>query len=108
MKKSFKFIIFVLLIQLFVLNFSFAQGIIKNPVGIETIEELLDAILDWLVKISSVLVVLFIVVGGAFFITAGGDSSKVELGKKTIIFSIVGYLIVLSAKALIEMVASWV
>jgi hypothetical protein len=96
----------LLIISLFVFSFVSAT-MIRNPVGTTSIVELINAIIDWMVQISSILVVIFIVIGGMFIAIAGGDTNRLDLGKKTIIFSVVGYLIILSAKALITFFASW-
>jgi len=44
---------------------------------------------------------LLLVWGGVTFITASGDPSKVEKGKKIILWTIVGLLIVLLSKSLV-------
>lgn len=54
--------------------------------------------LTWLLVLAGFVAVAFIIYGGYTMITAGGDSSKIENGKKMIIWAIVGIVVVGLAK----------
>jgi hypothetical protein len=96
-------IIFLLLL---VFNIAFAQSF-PNPWPWKTVPEFIQAIIDYVFKLSMILAPFFIVVGGFFLMTSGGDSSKVDVGKKTITFSVIGLLIVLIAKSLVDLVVNF-
>jgi NADH:ubiquinone oxidoreductase subunit 4 (subunit M) len=49
-----------------------------------------------------------ILVGAFYFVTAGGDEDKVETAKKYILYAAVGLAIALLAKAIVEIVQSFV
>jgi len=100
MKKA---ILTFLILSLFCFGFALAQEetLIPNPIPQENFEELVNAVLDWILNIALVLMPLLLVWGGMTFITAAGDPSKVETAKKIIFWTIVGFAVVLLSKSLI-------
>lgn len=71
---------------------------IKLPTTITGIGDLIAIILRLLIYIIGILAFFSVVVGGFQYITSGGDSSKAEKAKKTLIYSVIG--IVLASLAL--------
>lgn len=72
-------------------NVSSLNGIIKTIVNVFSI-------------IVGVIAVIMIIVGGFKYITSGGDSGKVGSAKNTIIFAIVGLIIVALAQFIVHFV----
>lgn len=76
---------------------------LKNPLcggdttGGCTIEKILDGIAKYLITLGGVIVVIMILIGAFQIMTAGGDPEKVKTGRHTILWSVVGFAIVLSA-----------
>ena len=58
-------------------------------------------ILNFLLGFLALLAVVFVVVGGVRILVAGGNQEQVQAGKKTIIYAIVGLMIVFFARILI-------
>ena len=63
-------------------------------------------ILDTILSYLAILAVLFIVIAGVRLIVAGGDDTQREKARKSIIFVLVGLLVILFAKALISFVVN--
>lgn len=57
----------------------------------------LNAILGVLYSIAGALAVVFVIIGGVRYTLSGGDSSKIAQAKNTILYAIVGLVIVLLA-----------
>lgn len=64
---------------------------------------LIDNVVDWLVKILSIVVAIVFVVSGLQLVTSTGDVSAKESAKKRIINTVIGFVIVLSAWLLIDL-----
>lgn len=68
----------------------------------------LNSILQWAVNIFSAIVgviaVIMIIVGGLKYITSGGDSSKVGSAKNTLLYAIIGLIIVALAQVIVHFV----
>ena len=66
--------------------------------------------LTWAVNIFSAIVgiiaVVMIILGGLKYITSGGDSSKVGSAKNTLLYAIIGLVIVVMAQVIIHFVLS--
>ena len=77
---------------------------IDNPLEYDTFGELIEAIIDFFINIALVLVPLFIVIAGFYFVTATGDPAKIETGKKIILYTSIGLLIILLSYGLIAVI----
>ena len=53
-----------------------------------------------------IIAAIFLIYGGIQYITAGGDENKAEEGKKTILYAIIGLLIIGLAAAIVNFVVS--
>ena len=76
-----------------------AQGL-QNPLKYNTIEGFLRAMLDLLIVIAFPIIVLFMVYAGFLFISAQGNTDKLNEAKRIFLWTIVGALIVLGASVL--------
>ncbi len=70
------------------------------------VNKLITAIVNIISVIVGILAVIFIIIGGAKYITSGGDSAKVSSGKNTVIYAIVGLIIVALAQFIVRFVLS--
>lgn len=68
----------------------------------ESVPCLISAILDVIVQIGSVVLVVFVVITGLKFVTARGNSSKLEEAKQALLWTIIGAAIVLGAFVISE------
>lgn len=73
-------------------------GEICNPLGTDTFEGLLDVITNFLFLISIPIVSIMILYGGFKMLTAAGAPDKIEAGKKTIIYAVVGFMVIILAR----------
>ncbi|HVS58445.1 MAG TPA: pilin [Candidatus Saccharimonadales bacterium] len=68
----------------------------------------LDTFLQWAVNIFSAIVgiiaVVMIIVGGLKYITSGGESSKVGSAKNTLLYAIIGLIVVALAQVIVHFV----
>lgn len=66
---------------------------IKTPTNITGLGGIVARIVQLLVELIGALAVLGIVIGGIQYITSGGDPSKAEKAKKTLLYSIIGLVL---------------
>lgn len=64
------------------------------------VEGLLNSIVDWLLKIATPIAVGMILIGAFQMVFAGGDEEKFKLGKKTILYTSIGYAIILVGRGI--------
>ena len=70
---------------------------IENPVGFSTFGGVADQIISSLLLISVPIVAIMVLIGGFQILTAGGDPEKYKIGKKTVLYAVIGYAVVLVA-----------
>lgn len=80
------------------------NGGIGNPIGTDSIQGLVSAILDVIVAIGTPIAVVFLIFSGFKFVFARGNSSKLTEARETFIWTIVGIVILLGARLLSEVV----
>ena len=90
--------------MLIILPLSVLAVEIKNPLEYDTFGELIEAIIDFIYKIALVLAPLFIVIAGFYFVTAAGNPAQIETAKKIILYTLIGFLIILLSKGLIAVI----
>lgn len=109
MKKLFTILIFLSI--LFFSGFSLVQAdmiggpepiSLTNPLGEhETIPDILEAILRYLITyIAPPIFVIMVLVGAMQMLFSVGDTEKFKRGKKTVIYSIIAYVIIIIASVL--------
>lgn len=102
MKKYLPILIFIGL----AVSFSIlARGIeFRNPLEYDTFGELVNAIISFIFVIASALTPLLVIIGAFFLLTAAGDPKRVTTGKTIIIYTLIGFVIILFAKGLIAII----
>jgi len=75
-----------------------------NNGGTGTLNTLLTKVINIFSAIVGVIAVLMIIVGGLRYITSGGDSGKVGAAKTTIIYALVGLVIVALSQLIVHFV----
>ena len=71
---------------------------VKNPTNAPDFQTLVDNIISFMIIVSVPIVSLVILYGAYQMLTSGGDPAKFETGKKTILYAIIGFVIILIAK----------
>ena len=79
---------------------------IENPLKANTFTELLDDIINFIYTISFPIAAIMIIVSGFYFITAMGDPVKVSTARKIVLWTLIGLLVIISAKGLIKLLKS--
>lgn len=99
----------IYLIFLFLLLISFLSNVamaitIPNPLEWDTVEEVIQGIIDFIFWLAVVIVPLMIIIGAAFFITSAGNPNKIRTAKNIMLYTAIGFTIVLLAKGVASVV----
>lgn len=70
------------------------------------IKGIINTVVDILSIIVGAVSVIMIIIGGLRYITSAGDSSNVQAAKNTILYAIVGLVIVIFAQAIVAFVVN--
>lgn len=74
---------------------------LTNPLkSISSLPQLMNAILDGVVEIGSILLTIMIVYVGFLFVAAQGNEEKIRSARSALVWTVVGGLILLGAKAI--------
>ncbi len=63
-------------------------------------DDLVKSAIDWFIGMSGLVAVIFIVVGGVGYMTSRGDPTKLQKAKSTLIYALIGLLIVALSRVL--------
>ena len=77
---------------------------LPNPLGTTNIIDIVNSIADWLIKIAAPIVTIMVLIGAFQMLFAGGNPETFKKGQKTILFSVIGFVIVLLAKGIAAIV----
>jgi len=77
---------------------------IQNPLIATSFEAIIDNIIDFIFKIAAVLAPLMVVIGGFLFVTAGGNSQQITQAKNLLIWTAVGFSVVLLSKGILAII----
>jgi heme/copper-type cytochrome/quinol oxidase subunit 2 len=72
--------------------------------GPKNINELIGNITNWVLGIAGAVAVLFIIISGLRYITAGGDSKQTEAAKSSLRNAIIGLVIVVVAFLVVQII----
>lgn len=75
---------------------------IENPLIWDDIKEVISAVINFIFYVGLAVTPLMIIIAGFLILTAGGDPKKVEQGRHTIIYTLIGLFIILFAKGIIS------
>ena len=75
-----------------------------NPTGARSVEEIVATVINILSVIVGIVAVIMIIVGGLKYITSSGDSNNVQSAKNTILYAVIGLVIVVVAQVLVRFV----
>ncbi len=91
-----------------VLQFPYIQPAVPdglpNPLQYDTIEEILVAVWGYLFAISIPLVAIMVIIGAFQIMFAAGNVEKVETGKKTVLYAVIGFTIILLAGGVVTLI----
>jgi hypothetical protein len=84
---------------------SSAQIEIPNPIKTKSIAELIDRIVTYLITIATIIFPLVVIYGAFQLLSTGGDVEKAIMGRKTITYAVIGYVLILVSKGITMIVA---
>ncbi|VAW32742.1 hypothetical protein MNBD_CPR01-162 [hydrothermal vent metagenome] len=73
---------------------------LKNPLKANSIQELLTAVLSYVVQIGTVVIVLMMVWTGFKFVLAKGNPTELQGARKMLLWTIIGALVILGAQVI--------
>ncbi|MDA3814961.1 MAG: hypothetical protein PF549_01180 [Patescibacteria group bacterium] len=73
-----------------------------SPFGITTVEQFFLSIIENLKNVLALISILFIVVGGIFYITAGGVAERIKTAKNLWVGAIIGLFVALLAPTFLQ------
>ncbi|GEM_PF-2469868 len=78
----------------------------KNPLGSLTFADLINNVINFLFTIAVILAPILFVVAGVIFMTAAGDPGKVKTARSMLLWTIVGFGVILISKGLVTVLKS--
>ncbi len=104
-KKTFILLILsCLLLPLMVFGGSGEGMTLTNPIGHGTFEELVDSVITLIFWVGIIVAPAFILFGAFYFLTSGGDTNKVQTGQRIILYTVIGLVVIMLARALMSLI----
>ena len=88
----------------------FAQGetiTIGDPTG-KTVEEILNSVVNWLLVIAAPIAVIMTIWAGYLFMTGGDNEERIKKARSTLMYVVIGIVILIISKGIITLVRSFV
>lgn len=79
-----------------------------NPLKVDSIEALLEAILAIIVVLATPVIVFFIIYAGFLYVTAQGNAEQVKQATRALTYAVIGGVIILGAVAIATIVKNLV
>ena len=80
---------------------AFAQ--LVNPIEADNFQEFLDAIIGFLFWLGLALAPVFILIAAFYFMTAAGNPTQIETGRRIITYTVAGLLVIIMARGAVEL-----
>jgi len=77
---------------------------IPNPLRWCTLDDFIFAIITFIFWIATAIAPLLIIIAGFYFITSAGNPSQVQTAKRIILYTLVGYAIILLSNGLVSVI----
>lgn len=81
---------------------------LANPLKVDSIEKLLQLILDIILIFATPIIVFFIIYSGFLFVTAQGNDAQLTKAKTALLWTVIGGVIVLGANVLLDVLVATV
>lgn len=95
-----------LMLKFLAVRIAHAQPELHNPLGGQTFESILTRLVSYLTTIGSIVVTIMIIIGAFQMIFAAGKPDDFKKGQKTIVYAVVGLVIILIANGISAVVHS--
>ncbi len=109
---NFKRILQIACVHMFLLMLFFGQQVFAqptnpdcgvslcNPLKVKELKDVWAILLKYIIKIGTIIVVMYVIWAGFLFVKAQGSPAKIEEAKKALFSSLIGGLILLGAQAI--------
>jgi len=77
---------------------------LQNPLAADDILEFFETLIDIVLVFAVPLIVLFIIYAGFLYVTARGNEGTIEKAHKALLYALIGGLLILGARVLIDVV----
>ena len=72
--------------------------------GVEDIDSLAKTIIEWALYLAAIVAVVFIIIGGYYYITARGNDTQVAQGRKTLVNALIGLVLIVLSFLIVQIV----
>ena len=79
-----------------------------NCSNITNVNGLIKVVINWMLGIAFGIAVLFLIIGGFWYVTSAGNEETAEKGKGTVINAIIGIVIIILSYVIINVVSNLV
>ena len=112
-KNLLNIILAVFILALPVLSFAQVTGdppivTIDNPIGADTINELIKTILEGVIKIGIPIIALAIIYCGFLFVSARGKPESIKKAKDALLYTLIGAAILIGSWAIAQLISETV
>lgn len=90
-----------------IVNSSICVGGLNCNAG-QDVNSLIKTVIQWMLGIAFGIAVLFLIIGGFWYITSGGNEETAEKGKNTVVNALIGIVIIVLAFVIVSVVANLV
>jgi hypothetical protein len=104
MKKTFQILILIFLSFVLPTIVLANDVIIENPLDVDSFEDIINKIIDFIFNIALVLAPLMIVWAGGLYITSGGNPDKITKARNIIIYTLTGFAVILLSKGFVVII----
>lgn len=73
---------------------------LQNPLNVDSLPELLTAVLDAVVYLGTLFLILMLIFVGFKFVTAQGAEAKIKEARQALLWTVVGGILLLGAKGI--------
>ncbi len=81
-------------------NSTGSNGLVNPLNSISTLPEFLNAILDGVIQIGTIVLIMMLVYIGFLFVAARGNAEKIQGARSALVWTVIGGLILLGAKSI--------
>jgi len=79
---------------------------LESPIGAESFGELISNIIDFLFTFATILAPIILVISGIMFMTGGGNPGRIAMARRILLYSLVGFSIIIASKGLANLIES--
>lgn len=81
-------------------------GSFQNPIQANSIEAVIAKLLEFVVKVGTVIAVFFVIYSGFLFVKAQGNEAEISKAKSVFFWTIIGALILIGAQVLSSVICN--